>query len=175
MKTATVYTETVVHAAPEQFVADAPYQLAILVGADGTPLQIDLEGLGRDVDGTAPAEAGPERVALELGLALGELTSAPLATDALAARAEALQQAQRAGLDRFDAQLIVCTALGVSRSWVLAHDRDRIIRVAGVELMSSRQHRSEDRLGEIAVDAIKNKMAAEGLGEVGFGPDDYET
>ena len=26
----TVYTETVVHAAPEQFVADAPYQLAIL-------------------------------------------------------------------------------------------------------------------------------------------------
>ena len=34
MKTATVYTETVVHAAPEQFVADAPYQLAILVGAD---------------------------------------------------------------------------------------------------------------------------------------------
>ena len=26
----TVYTETVVHAAPEQFVADAPYQLAIV-------------------------------------------------------------------------------------------------------------------------------------------------
>ena len=26
----TVYTETVVHAAPEQFVADAPYQLAII-------------------------------------------------------------------------------------------------------------------------------------------------
>jgi uncharacterized OB-fold protein len=28
----TVYTETVVHAAPEQFVADAPYQLAIIEG-----------------------------------------------------------------------------------------------------------------------------------------------
>ncbi len=35
--TGTVYTETVVHAAPAQFVADAPYQLAI----------ISLEGGGR--------------------------------------------------------------------------------------------------------------------------------
>jgi uncharacterized OB-fold protein len=33
-QTGTVYTETVVHAAPEQFVADAPYQLAI-VSLDG--------------------------------------------------------------------------------------------------------------------------------------------
>jgi uncharacterized OB-fold protein len=32
--TGTVYTETVVHAAPAQFVADAPYQLAI-VSLDG--------------------------------------------------------------------------------------------------------------------------------------------
>ena len=38
--------------------------------------------------------------------------------------AQALQQARDAGLDRLDAQLIVCTVLGVSRSWVLAHDRD---------------------------------------------------
>ena len=30
MKSGVVYTETVVHAAPEQFVADAPYQLAIV-------------------------------------------------------------------------------------------------------------------------------------------------
>jgi len=30
MKTGVIYTETVVHAAPEQFVADAPYQLAIV-------------------------------------------------------------------------------------------------------------------------------------------------
>jgi uncharacterized OB-fold protein len=37
MKTGTVYTETVVHAAPEQFLADAPYQLAI----------VSLEGGGR--------------------------------------------------------------------------------------------------------------------------------
>jgi len=38
--------------------------------------------------------------------------------------AEALQQARAAGLDRLDAQLIVCTVLGVPRSWVLAHDAD---------------------------------------------------
>jgi release factor glutamine methyltransferase len=38
--------------------------------------------------------------------------------------AQALQQARDAGLDRLDAQLIVCAVLGVSRSWVLAHDRD---------------------------------------------------
>lgn len=37
---------------------------------------------------------------------------------------EALRQARAAGVDRLDAQLIVCTVLGVSRSWVLAHDRD---------------------------------------------------
>jgi uncharacterized OB-fold protein len=33
-ETGTVYTETVVHAAPAQFLADAPYQLAI-VSLDG--------------------------------------------------------------------------------------------------------------------------------------------
>jgi uncharacterized OB-fold protein len=36
-ETGTVYTETVVHAAPAQFLADAPYQLAI----------ISLDGGGR--------------------------------------------------------------------------------------------------------------------------------
>ena len=35
MTTGTVYTETVVHAAPEQFTADAPYQLAIISLAEG--------------------------------------------------------------------------------------------------------------------------------------------
>ena len=35
-ETGTVYTETVVHSAPPQFVADAPYQLAI-VTLDGGP------------------------------------------------------------------------------------------------------------------------------------------
>lgn len=40
--------------------------------------------------------------------------------------ADALNQARLAGLDRLDAQLIVCTVLGVSRSWVLAHDTDAL-------------------------------------------------
>ena len=35
MTSGTVYTETVVWAAPEQFVADAPYQLAIVDLAEG--------------------------------------------------------------------------------------------------------------------------------------------
>lgn len=38
--------------------------------------------------------------------------------------AEALRQAQAAGIERLDAQLIICTVLGVPRSWVLAHDGD---------------------------------------------------
>jgi len=31
----TIYTETVVHSAPEAFVKDAPYQIAIVVRDDG--------------------------------------------------------------------------------------------------------------------------------------------
>ncbi len=40
MKSGIVYTETVVHAAPEQFVADAPYQLAIVSLEDGGRLTV---------------------------------------------------------------------------------------------------------------------------------------
>ena len=40
MKSGVVYTETVVHAAPEQFVADAPYQLAIVSLEDGGRLTV---------------------------------------------------------------------------------------------------------------------------------------
>lgn len=32
----TVYTETVVHSAPEAFLKDAPYQIAIVLRDDGT-------------------------------------------------------------------------------------------------------------------------------------------
>jgi uncharacterized OB-fold protein len=35
MKSGTVYTETVVHAPPAQFAADAPYQLAIVSLEEG--------------------------------------------------------------------------------------------------------------------------------------------
>jgi uncharacterized OB-fold protein len=44
MKTATVYTETVVYAAPEQFVADAPYQLAIIIHEDGSRATVRIAG-----------------------------------------------------------------------------------------------------------------------------------
>lgn len=44
MKNAIVYTETVVHAAPEQFVADAPYQIAIVVGEDGARKTVRILG-----------------------------------------------------------------------------------------------------------------------------------
>lgn len=44
MKTGVVYTETVVHAAPEQFVADAPYQLAIVTHEDGSRLTVRIAG-----------------------------------------------------------------------------------------------------------------------------------
>ena len=44
MKSGVVYTETVVHAAPEQFVADAPYQLAIVSLEEGGRLTARIEG-----------------------------------------------------------------------------------------------------------------------------------
>ena len=39
-----VYTETVVHAAPAEFVADAPYQLAIVSLDGGTRLTVRILG-----------------------------------------------------------------------------------------------------------------------------------
>ena len=39
-----VYTETVVHAPPEQFIADAPYQLAIISLENGKRLTVRIEG-----------------------------------------------------------------------------------------------------------------------------------
>ena len=44
MKSGVVYTETVVHAAPEQFVADAPYQLAIVSLEEGVRLTARIDG-----------------------------------------------------------------------------------------------------------------------------------
>jgi uncharacterized OB-fold protein len=44
MKTGTVYTETVVHAAPEQFAADAPYQLAIVSLNEGGRITARISG-----------------------------------------------------------------------------------------------------------------------------------
>ena len=44
MTSGIVYTETVVHAAPEQFLADAPYQLAIISLDEGGRLTVRIEG-----------------------------------------------------------------------------------------------------------------------------------
>lgn len=41
---ATVYTETVVHMAPVQFAAEAPYQLAIVTLEDGRRRTVRMEG-----------------------------------------------------------------------------------------------------------------------------------
>jgi uncharacterized OB-fold protein len=41
---ATVYTETVVHMAPEQFVADAPYQIAIVASENGGRRTVRIAG-----------------------------------------------------------------------------------------------------------------------------------
>lgn len=40
----TIYTETVIWAAPEQFVKDAPYQLVIVTLEDGNRLTARIEG-----------------------------------------------------------------------------------------------------------------------------------
>jgi uncharacterized OB-fold protein len=44
MNTGVVYTETVIFAAPEQFVADAPYQLAIISLDGGRRLTARIAG-----------------------------------------------------------------------------------------------------------------------------------
>jgi len=54
MKTGIVYTETVVHAPPEQFAADAPYQLAIVSLEAGGRETVRIAGervqIGDEVD-----------------------------------------------------------------------------------------------------------------------------
>jgi uncharacterized OB-fold protein len=42
--TGTIYTETMIHAAPEQFVKDAPYQLVIVTLEDGKRITARIEG-----------------------------------------------------------------------------------------------------------------------------------
>jgi uncharacterized OB-fold protein len=44
MTNGTVYTETVVHAAPEQFTSDAPYQLAIVSLSEGGRHTVRIAG-----------------------------------------------------------------------------------------------------------------------------------
>ena len=44
MRTGTIYTETVVHIAPEKFQNDVPYQVAIVVFDDGSRVTARIEG-----------------------------------------------------------------------------------------------------------------------------------
>lgn len=44
MRQAIVYTETVVHSAPEQFAAEAPYQIAVVTFKDQTRLLVRISG-----------------------------------------------------------------------------------------------------------------------------------
>lgn len=44
MRTGIIYTETVVHIAPEAFQKDVPYQVAIVELADGSRLTVRIEG-----------------------------------------------------------------------------------------------------------------------------------
>jgi uncharacterized OB-fold protein len=39
-----VYSETVIHSAPAQFAADAPYQLALVEFAEGNRLMVRIQG-----------------------------------------------------------------------------------------------------------------------------------
>jgi uncharacterized OB-fold protein len=44
-----VYTETVIHAAPEQYAADAPYQIAIVDFAGGPRQTVRMDSVGERV------------------------------------------------------------------------------------------------------------------------------
>lgn len=44
MKTGIVYTETVVHLAPERFAGDVPYQIAIIKFDDGGSITARIDG-----------------------------------------------------------------------------------------------------------------------------------
>jgi uncharacterized OB-fold protein len=56
LKAGVVYTETVVHLAPERFAADVPYQVAIVRLDDGSRLTARIEG-ERVAIGDAVAES----------------------------------------------------------------------------------------------------------------------
>jgi uncharacterized OB-fold protein len=55
---AIVYTETVIHSAPEQFAAEAPYQIAIVEFEDGRRELVRIAGDRVQIgDRVAPAES----------------------------------------------------------------------------------------------------------------------
>lgn len=63
MRTGTIYTETVVHLAPERFSADAPYQVVIVSLDTGSRLTARISGdrvaIGDKVVETEPRDGVP--------------------------------------------------------------------------------------------------------------------
>ncbi|MBM3760534.1 MAG: OB-fold domain-containing protein [Acidobacteria bacterium] len=45
MRQATVYTETIIHSAPEQFAAEAPYQIALVELEDSARQLVRISGI----------------------------------------------------------------------------------------------------------------------------------
>jgi uncharacterized OB-fold protein len=50
LKSGVVYTETIVHLAPERFAADVPYQVAIVKLDDGESVTVRIEGERVEID-----------------------------------------------------------------------------------------------------------------------------
>ena len=50
MNSGVVYTETIVHLAPERFAADVPYQVAIVKLDDGESVTVRIEGERVEID-----------------------------------------------------------------------------------------------------------------------------
>lgn len=63
MRQAIIYTETVIHSAPERFAAEAPYQIAVIEFPGGTRELVRIEGLramiGDRVQELAPSAGYP--------------------------------------------------------------------------------------------------------------------
>ncbi|MDX2268098.1 MAG: OB-fold domain-containing protein [Bryobacter sp.] len=62
MRQAVVYTETIIHSAPEAFAADAPYQIALVEFADGQRQLVRILGTHVHIGDTVlEADASPEQ------------------------------------------------------------------------------------------------------------------
>lgn len=58
MRQGTVYTETIIHSAPEQFAAEAPYQIAV-VDLDGSRLLVRIAGARAQIGDLVREIEGP--------------------------------------------------------------------------------------------------------------------
>jgi uncharacterized OB-fold protein len=63
MRSGVVYTETVVHLAPERFAADVPYQVAIVTLDDGGRITARIEGARVAIDDRVAESASRDGIA----------------------------------------------------------------------------------------------------------------